>query len=165
MKLPPAYYPAIGEFMFRYAQLENQLHEIVWHAFDLNYPKGRILTIGTDARVLIGMVQGIANSTHWIKNKTTKQEMNAVAKKAKELYPHRNLIAHGSWQGDTINDPEPFLVRSKDPEHRILPRLATDVTFSAIHKWANELRSTNERARRLLKRIETELPTSYKILA
>ena len=43
--LPSKYYPAIGEFLFRYAQLEYQMHEIIWRALDLENTEGRVLTI------------------------------------------------------------------------------------------------------------------------
>lgn len=34
MDLEQEYYSAIGEFIFRYAQLEYQMHELVWFALD-----------------------------------------------------------------------------------------------------------------------------------
>jgi hypothetical protein len=40
----PAGYAAIGEFVFRYAQLEYQMHEIVWAVMGLEYKASRALS-------------------------------------------------------------------------------------------------------------------------
>lgn len=98
MDLPLSYYSAIGEFAFRFAQLEYQLHEIVWMALDLTYKAGRVLTIGTDVRVLCGMVNTITTGALWVTNKTRIQEMNHIANNARKLSKLRNRLAHGSWQ-------------------------------------------------------------------
>ena len=66
MRLPSRYYRQIGEFIFRYAQLEYQLHEIVWALLALDYKAGRILTVGTDSRVLRAQIAAILKSTTWV---------------------------------------------------------------------------------------------------
>src|SRR6185312_8320090 len=99
--LPSQYYAAIGEFLFRFAQLEYQLHEIVWLALQLGYEQGRILTIGTDFRVLCGMIGTITHpdADTWVKkHRTIVQEMNHVAGHGRKQIALRNRLAHGSWQ-------------------------------------------------------------------
>src|SRR5262245_12319771 len=98
MDLPPAYYSAIGEFLFRFAQLEYQLHEIIWKAFKIGPKVGRTMTIGTDIRVLCGMIGTITGAKLWITNRTHIQEMNGIANGARSHSDFRNSLAHGSWQ-------------------------------------------------------------------
>ncbi len=95
MDLPHSYYPAMGEYLFRFAQLEYQLHEIVWMAFDIAYKPGRILTIGTDLKVVAAMINVIAKDSRWIKSPTRRQEMNSLANRARSYAPLRNSIVHG----------------------------------------------------------------------
>lgn len=154
MDLPPEYYSAIGEFMFRYAQLEYQMHEIVWMAFDLGYKKGRILTIGTDARVLVGMISNIAGTDLWIRNPTRKQEMNSVAGTARKYYVLRNRIAHGSWQAPRGDPKQARLHFMKESEFRLMPRFDPTLDVGKIHKNAGALRNANLKAKRLISALQ-----------
>ena len=161
MDLPPEYYPAIGEFMFRFAQLENQLHEIVWMAMDLGYQEGRILTIGTDFRVLCAQIKTITrlDARVWVKNKTLIQEMNSIAGNGRKHLDFRNKIAHGSWQSPDGGQKQAQLLFTKHEEERILPRYDRTLDDKRIHRRAGQLRALNERARKLIDRLYAERPT------
>src|SRR5687767_8002568 len=86
INLPHQYYPALGEFVFRCAQLEYQLQEMTWRAIDIDNKQGRVLTIGAPTKALRGMLLTIT-STHskerWVKNKTHVQEINSIVRQAK----------------------------------------------------------------------------------
>ena len=56
MNLPYQYYPAIGEFIFRCGQLENQLHAILWRAIDIDNKQGR-LKAGDPNKISLGMTK------------------------------------------------------------------------------------------------------------
>jgi len=160
MALPPAYYMAIGEFMFRFAQIEYQMHEIVWMALDLSYKAGRVLTIGTEIRVLCGMVTTIVSEPIWIKNKYRTQEMNSIAGKARKLSTLRNRLAHGSWQGPGGDSQKARLHFMKETHERILPRYDPKLDDRYIAKKAGEVGDLNERARKLIRALDSERPSS-----
>jgi hypothetical protein len=160
MALPPAYYAAIGEFAFRFAQLEYQLHEIVWMALDLSYKAGRVLTIGTDVRVLCGMVNTITSTPTWITDKTRIQEMNSLANNARKLSGLRNRLMHGSWQGPGGNPKRARLHFMKEVHERILPRYDPKLDDRYIAKKAGELGALNERAKKLIRLLDGARPSS-----
>ncbi len=58
LKLPVKYYAPIGEFIFRWAQLEYQMQEIIWRSLDIDNPEGRTLTVGMGARALFACKAG-----------------------------------------------------------------------------------------------------------
>src|SRR5687768_15754575 len=166
MRLPAANYRAIGEFMFRYAQLENQLHELVWHSLRLGYKPGRIMTIGTDIKVLCGMIGAITSTRDWIADKTMADEINAVSKIAFDLNEDRNLIAHGSWQAAMgVRGAVAKLSKTKKRHNRILPTAAESMTAVGIRKKCAELKQANLRARKLLRSFERKLRLPYQVCA
>ena len=59
IKMPPKYYPAIGEVVYRQALLEFQMQVIIWRALELDNKKGRTLTVGMGAKPLIGIIKTI----------------------------------------------------------------------------------------------------------
>jgi len=166
MQLPASSYRAIGEFMFRFAQLENQLHEIVWHSLRLGYKTGRIVTIGTDSKVLCGMIGTITSSKKWVGDYKLAHEMKAISKIVQEFYEERNLIAHGSWQAQVSNPKAPAkLIKTKKQHERILPRASGSMTAANIRAKCKELRKANLRARKLLKSFPRQLALPYQVLA
>lgn len=160
MALPPSYYTAIGEFAFRFAQLEYQLHEIVWMALDLGYKAGRVLTIGTDARVLCGMVNVIVSEPIWIQDKARIQEMNSIANNARKLATLRNRLLHGSWQGPGGDPTQARLHFMKETHERILPRFDPNLDDKYIAQKAGALGALNQRARILISLLDAERPSS-----
>lgn len=166
MQLPASNYRAIGEFMFRYSQLESQLHEIVWHSLRLGYKTGRIVTIGTDSKVLCGMIGTITSSRMWIADPKLAEEMNAISKIVHDFSEDRNLIAHGSWQAPVFSPKSPAkLVKTKKRSERILPRASGAMTAANIRAKCKELRRANLRARNLLRTFSRKLGLSYPIFA
>ena len=160
MDLPQNYYDAIGEYMFRFAQLEYQLHEIVWMAIDLNYRSGRILTIGTDVRVLCGMIQTIRLAEiKWI-SKARTQEMNSIAGHARKQIVFRNTLAHGSWQAPKGDPKHARLHFMKEQHYRILPRYDPSLDAAKIFQKAGLLRGLNHRAKKLISLLNSERPSS-----
>jgi hypothetical protein len=166
MQLPASNYRAIGEFMFRYSQLEGQLHEIVWHSLRLGYKTGRIVTIGTDSKVLCGMIGTITSSRMWITDSKLADEMSAISKIVHDFNEDRNLIAHGSWQAPASKPKGPAkLVKTKKRSERILPRASGTMTAVNIRAKCKELRKANLRARKLLKTFSRKLGLPYPIFA
>jgi hypothetical protein len=96
--LPASYYAAIGEFLFRFAHLEYQLHEIIWASMGLGYKSGRTLTIGTNTNSLRAMIRTIALGATWLKGEALRKELKAIANEIKDHASWRNAIAHASWQ-------------------------------------------------------------------
>ena len=160
--LPRKYYPAIGEFIFRYAQLEYQMSEIIWRALKIGNKEGRVLTVGTDARVLCATINVIASENPYVTwvNKTHAQEMNSIANDARKLYTFRNLLAHGTWQHPPGKPQEVRIHFMKDAEVRIMPRLRKDIDDAEIHRKSGKLRSLNVRAEKLIKNLWNELTLS-----
>jgi len=160
MDLPASYYSAVGEFMFRFAQLEYQLHEIIWMAMDLGYQQGRILTIGTDFRVLSATIKTITrpDARVWVKNKTIIQEMNSIVGNGRKHYGLRNKIAHGSWQSPDGSPKNARLHFMKQEDERILPRHDKTLNDQRIHRHAGELRTLNHRAKKLIEQLYAGRP-------
>jgi hypothetical protein len=150
MGLPHPYYAAIGEFLFRFAQLEYQLNEIIWSALQLDYKTGRTLTIGSDVKVLCQTIKTIANTRRkiWIKDPTLIQEMNSIANTATSLRERRNAIAHGSWQSTTGQPIGAILHFMKND--RILPRADKSIDDRRIASDAAKLHDLNQRAKKLI---------------
>jgi hypothetical protein len=156
MDLQPQYYSAIGEFLFRYAQLEYQMHEMIWFALGLDYKRGRLLTIGSGTRTLRGMIGTITSTDRWVASKTTKQLMNSIASTAKKHFRLRNALAHGSWQAPNGDPKRARLHFMKEAHERLLPRFNPALDSRAIHKAAGELMSANHKARKLIASLSVE---------
>jgi hypothetical protein len=160
--LPHGYYEAIGEFMFRYAQLEHQMHQIIWRALKIGNKEGRVLTIGTDAKVLCAMINVITSENPWItwvQKKALVQEMNSIAGDARKMYPFRNVLAHGTWQHQPGKPQDVVIHFMKEADVRIMPR-RTKVGADEIHQKCGKLRSLNVRAEKLIQNLHNELTTS-----
>jgi hypothetical protein len=158
--LPHPHYPAIGEFLFRFAQLEYQLHEIVWACLDLDFKQGRILTIGTDGRALRTMAKTITSAQRWVKTPFLKQEINGLVQFLKDNVNNRNAIAHGVW-GSLTGEPKGAVLHfMKAPEERLLPRFDSDIDDRKIQTWAGNLRAWNVRAKRLIEKLNDARPSS-----
>lgn len=158
MDLPSKYYPAIGSFLFQYAQLEYQLHEIIWSALALPYTAGRVLTIGTDVKVLCAMITTItSDNPHaaWTISRTHRQEMNSIAGHARKIYGLRNTVAHGTWQHPPGKPQQVRLHSMKEHDVRIMPTINKEVDDAHLHKKAGELRALNVRAFRLIKELNS----------
>ena len=152
MKLPVSYYRAIGEFLFRFAQLEYQLHEIAWFALGLDHKRGRVFTIGTDVKVLCGILNTITMKDIWIKDKFDNQEINSIANRVRNHSTFRNQLAHGSWQES--NQQKPRLVFMKERDERYLPKYDASIDDALIQTKAGQLKNLNHRAKKLIDRLD-----------
>lgn len=156
MNLPHQYYPAIGEFIFRCGQLENQLHEILWRAIDINNKQGRVLTIGTDAKVVRGMLSTVTSDESkgfWIpiSEKTLRQTINSLVKNSKEFTKLRNKIAHGTWQspvGGKAHDVR--LLFMKEQDEKYYAKFDPGLDDAYIHRQCKQLKALNLKAKTLL---------------
>jgi hypothetical protein len=160
MDLPHQHYPAIGEFLFRFAQLEYQLHEIVWACLDLDFKQGRILTIGTDGKALRQMAKTITSTQRWVKTQFLRQEVAGVVNCLKEHVNNRNAIAHGVWGSLTGQSADATLHFMKAPEERMLPRHDPSIDNRKIQTWCGHLRSWNIRAKKLIEKLNDARPSS-----
>lgn len=162
MHLPKPYYRAIGEFLFRYAQLEYQLHEIVWNSFDISYKQGRILTIGTDIKVICGQLKVITSKDTWVKKPARKKEIDAISQSAFDLYEFRNQIAHGSWQSLDGTSKNVCLHIMKKSHFRYMPKADFSITDKTIKDKCAEVRVLNLRAKKLINQLLRERPSKRK---
>lgn len=168
VNLPHDYYPAIGEFIFRCAQLESQLHEVLWRAIGIDNKQGRVLTIGTDAKVIRGMlrtVAGEASKGRWIpqSKKILIQEINSLVGKAKEFSDLRNKIAHGSWQSPVRGKAsEVQLLYTKERDQKILAKYDPSVGVAYLHQACAKVRTLNMKAKTLIHDLTVfrSMPTS-----
>lgn len=147
MDLEQEYYSAIGEFIFRYAQLEYQMHELVWFALDIGYKKGRILTIGTDSKVLRGMLATITATDKYLHIARHKQEINSICGLSKKLYSIRNYLVHGSWQSADASSKNAAIHEMK--EHRLMPP-RSKLRYGDIYQHVSALKQKNALAQRLI---------------
>lgn len=150
MDLMPKYYSAIGEFIFRCAQLEYQLHELIWMTTGLGYRNGRIVTIGMKNKVLRGIIGSITATGDMVQSKEHIQLMHSLAKHARKFAKLRNRIAHGSWQSPDATEGDAHLVYMDEQEQRILPRRDESLDDVEINEKSKELRTLNLRAQKLI---------------
>ena len=119
--------------------------------------KGRVLTIGTDAKVLCAMINNItsdaAQKYKWVSNPTHRQELNAIAGGARKLYPFRNRLAHGTWQHKAGQPNNVRLHFNKDGDERLMPRHDKTLDAARIAREAGILRNLNFRALKLWKEL------------
>ena len=156
MNLPHQYYPAIGEFMFRCAQLEMQMHEIAWRATNIDNKQGRTLTIGADSKVIRGIlgtatIPGMKGA--WIPDseKAIKQEINYLREHSKPFVKLRNRIAHGSWQSPVDGKhSEVQLLAVKEQDEKYYARFDPSIDDAHIHQQCKLLKALNLRAKALL---------------
>ena len=148
LKLPVKYYAPIGEFIFRWAQLEYQMHEIIWRSLGIDNPQGRTLTVGMGARVLRGILGTL--TLKWLTHPTEKQMATSIARGMRELDDFRNQLAHGSWQypqGGRKSDV--YLHYMKETKQRIMPT-AIKHEPTEIKEKVEKLRRLNEKAQELI---------------
>jgi hypothetical protein len=150
--LPPAYYPAIGELIFRWAQLEYQMQEIIWRALSIDNKRGRTLTVGKDARALASILRTL--TLRWITHPTDKQLTNHVAKCIGSVADTRNMLAHGSWQYPQGGEPaDVYLHYMKETaQQRIMPR-AAKLEPPDIERHLAKLKLANRKAETLIQRL------------
>ena len=119
--LPENYYSAIGEIIFRWAQLEHQMQEIIWHAVGIGPKEGRMLTVGMNERTLSAMLSTL--SLRWLVNVTEKRMARTIIKGVNHNADFRNQLAHGSWQypeGGKSGDVYLHYMR-ENKQHRLMP--------------------------------------------
>lgn len=159
VNLPHEYYPAIGEFVFRFAQLEYLLHELTWRCIDIDNKQGRTLTIGTDLNVVLGYLNTITHANRWVTSNHVTGEIGNVCAVADKYRSLRNQIAHGSWQfpknGDKTKVRMHYMKESAD--HRMIPRHKT-LPPEHFHLASGKLKGAIERAKRLIAEIERDRP-------
>ena len=153
LRLPQKYYPPIGEFIFRWAQLEYQMQEIIWRSVGIDNKTGRTLTVGMDARTLSAILNTL--TLQWLTHPTEKQMVNSIAKGVRSLSNFRNQLAHGSWQYPKGGKPEDVYLHymKETAEQRIMPR-ARRHEPPDIKKQADRLRRLNEKAQKLIFRLD-----------
>ena len=152
LQLPSRYYAPIGEAIYRWALLEYQMQEIIWRAMGIDNQQGRTLTIGMDARGLTRIFRTLTQ--RWAVNKTEAKMISSLAKDTSNLYDDRNYLAHGAWgypRGGKQSDV--WLSYMKASHNRILPRVEKK-TPRQITATANKIKKLNQRAERLLNRLE-----------
>ncbi|MCH7888874.1 MAG: hypothetical protein IIA00_06305 [Proteobacteria bacterium] len=152
LTLPPEYYPPIGEFMYRWAQLEYQMQEIIWRAVGIDNRVGRTLTVGMGVKTLTAILGTLTR--RWLAHPTEKQMADSLAKGVRSLTLFRNHLAHGSWEYPKGGDPSDiYMIYMRETEQRILPT-AKKHEPPEIQKNANELRRLNEKAQKLIHRLD-----------
>lgn len=159
--LPHQYYPAIGEFMFRYAQLEYLLHEIIWRCLDIDNKQGRTLTIGAGMEVLLGTLSTITTTTggsRWVTSSHVKGEIGNITKPAREYRALRNQLAHGSFQHPPSDKADVFMHYMKETlDQRFIPT-GRRLGHAEIHNAAGKLKAAIGRAKRLIARMQADRP-------
>jgi hypothetical protein len=152
LQLPEDYYKPIGEFIFRWAQLEYQMQEIVWRSLGVDNKTGRTLTIGMSARTLAAMLRTLTKQ--WLTHPTEKQWANSIARGVGGLAKFRNLLVHGSWEFPKGGDPNDiYMIYMKEPDHRILPRAKKHEPPEIIQKTIR-LKRLNDTAQKLIYRLD-----------
>ncbi len=152
LRLSAKYYTPIGEVIFRWAQLEYQMQEIIWRALGIDNKQGRTLTVGMGARTLAAVLGTLTKQ--WISDPTETQMTHSIAKGVRSLSDFRNQLAHGSWQypkGGRKTDV--FLHYMKETDQRILPK-AVKHEPTEIKAQAEKLRRLNEKAQDLIHRLD-----------
>ena len=156
LKLPDRYYAPIGETLYRWALLEFQIQAVIWRALGINNKQGRILTVGMDARVLVGILRTLMR--YAAANKIEARMMKSLADDTQNLADSRNILAHGAWMYPIGGNPsDVYLHYMKKAHERIVP-FAQKYRPRQITATATKIRKLNERAGRLIKRIEKRQP-------
>lgn len=154
MDLPQDYYAAIGEFMFRTAQLEMQLHEILWRAINIDNKQGRVLTVGlgADIRRILNTVISAKSAGRWLsRDSRFIREIGSLTKSTEKFVAFRNKLAHGAWQarvGDRDSQPQLLFMNTSD--EKILAKFDAKIDAGYIRAQCEKLRELNLRAQRLL---------------
>ena len=153
LRLPVRYYAPIGECIFRWAQLEYQMQEIIWRSLGIDNKVGRTLTVGMNARTLATILGTL--TLRWLTTTEEKQAVRDIAKGVRELSNFRNQLAHGSWEypkGGKRNDV--YLIYMKETAaQRILPR-AVKHEPQEIKANAGKMRQLNENAQKLIHHLD-----------
>jgi hypothetical protein len=147
--LPTQYYTAIGEFLFRFSQLEYQIHEILWSVLKLDYKSGRILTIGMDGKALTSIVKNLVNAKLVIKDRSIIARINNLVKEMESYRDLRNAVAHGSWQSANGGSSGAMLHFMKNKGRRILPYADPLVNDASLASSSERIRALNEEAKTL----------------
>ncbi len=148
LQLPKGYYAPIGEVIFRWAQLEYQMQEIIWRSLGIDNKVGRTLTVGMDARTLAAILGTLTQ--RWLTTPQEKQAAHSIAKGVRQLSNFRNHLAHGSWEYPKGGKPsDVYLIYMKEIEQRILPN-AVKHKPPKIKENAEKLRELNEKAQKLI---------------
>jgi hypothetical protein len=155
MNLPHEYYPALGEFLFRSAQLENQMHNIAWVALNIEPKQGRVLTIGAGAKAVRGMLSTTASEEmrgYWIPlNSALKQGIDSIVRRSKEYTDLRNRLAHGRWEYTVGGKPEGVsLMYTKERDEKFFAKKDKSIDAAFLHRKCAEVKSLNLAAKRLL---------------
>lgn len=157
--LPHQYYPAIGEFIFYYSQLEYLLHELIWRCLDVDNKQGRTLTIGTDVSVLLATLNTILYTERWVESPRLKGEIGNVTAPASKYRGLRNQIAHGLWQhprnGDKNHIRMTYMKETSD--QRLIPH-GRPLEPEELHRAAAKLKTAVLRGKKLIAEIERDRP-------
>lgn len=156
MNLPHEYYPAIGEFIFRFGQLEHQLHIMLCVTLDLDPKSGRILTVGAPVKAIRGMIETAISPDmrgYYISDSQRKllQKMHSLLNKCRGFDTLRNKLAHGAWEYAINGKFEDVgLVYVKERDQKYLAKKDKSVNAAYIHKECAKLKSANLAAKFLL---------------
>ncbi len=153
LHLPAKYYAPIGEFIFRWAQLEYQMQEIIWRSLGIDNKMGRTLTVGMNATTLAAILNTL--TLQWLATTKEKEAVRDIAKGVRELREFRNQLSHGSWEypkGGKRSDV--YLIYMKETAaQRILPR-AVKHEPQEIKSNAGKMKRLNENAQKLIHHLD-----------
>jgi hypothetical protein len=92
--IPDEYELLIGKIVVAWSRLESAVEELTWAFLKRAPDDGRIITSPLDAKYKISMLRGFGIKI--IKGHSLKKFHKAI-KLLRNLYDHRNIIAHGNW--------------------------------------------------------------------
>jgi hypothetical protein len=100
--LPPAQLRAIGDIMVRWSLLEFQLGNLAVCCLDIPKDAGRVLTIGMDIAVVLGVLKTAIHDATWVKDKDLRNDILAIVRDVMDSKQKRHAYAHGVYGFDLL---------------------------------------------------------------
>lgn len=142
-KLPRPILADIGDVIVRWGTIEYQLHRLLCACYSLSNETGRALTVGMDIGVSCGLLRTAAKSSHWISDKSVREELKALAETVGKEKDRRHDLAHGFF-GFDMDSPNSFArYRIRSADERVTP-VAEPVDRKQLKQWSDTAREIGD---------------------
>ncbi len=143
--LPATHYTAIGEVAVQWSWLEYLVQIAIWQLLDVPRKEGRVVTSHMNIRPNLDVLAQLTERR--VKDKTTAQEIEVLARKIERRSEVRNRIVHGLWAfSDESREPYSIMYKGR---YRVLGR-AYDYDETKIHAFIKEIVRYGDRLNELM---------------
>jgi hypothetical protein len=140
-RIPAKYYKAIGQVIVGWNLAEARIASIIWKIYKIkDVRKGRVLIYWLSAANKMRV--WAYSAKHFIKSPAIQEELRQLQKRASDIQPNRNFLAHGLWGKMPNEDLWKVFKMDESDDNLMMPRKEVPAQIDPI-RVAQDIRDLN----------------------